>query len=174
MGDRSSSPSKDASPATRHERIEREDSKIEKARTNLKDLGGFEDAILLPDSVKSGFEGYVKELTTNKKNPYRDHPDMHLAVAAKFTDLLSAARDKPDAKKLLDIITDKAKGGFHPVVMIKNGPSDPVEAFLPNAGNQRHSYESTTFDNAKNPIDRGKDTFVAEWSELCSQHIVRI
>ena len=91
---------------------------------------------------------------------------MHLAMAAKFQDLLSAASDEPDAKRLLGIIADKAKGGFHPIMMITNGPSDPVEALLPHTGNQHHSYNCPTFDNANNPIDRGKETFVAEWSEL--------
>lgn len=129
----------------------------------------------LPDSVKSGFEEYVKALTSNGKNPYIEHADMNLAVAAKLADLLVASKDEPGSRELLEIITAKANGTPCPALVVKNGPSDPEEAFLPKTGSPvpsqtddppRHSYYSNTFNYAASPVDRGKDTFVVEWFEI--------
>lgn len=104
--------------------------------------------IALSDDARNAFEHYTIQLDKMGKNPYTDYKNVAKEVSTVLESLLSF-RER-------NIIREDN------VVLMTNGPRDSTKAFL----TPRSSYYDTSFEYAKDPSARGRNTFVAEWVEL--------
>ncbi len=111
--------------------------------------------ITLSDEAKNWLQSKIAN-EMNDVNPYLSSDGAASNFASDFLHFISNKERTIDEDKFSQLITTTRKTGACPVFLLKNGPHDPIDSIIP-------VKEDRGFDYAKNPQDRMKKFFFAEW-----------